>query len=97
MASPSPLVWLGAAVLLAGTVIEAAYLFRAVSILYSAPADKTPPARLTMDHLGPALALGAILLAAMIFTAPLGASINALAGQAGDAQAIAARVLDKGE
>ncbi len=97
MASPSSLVWLGAAVLLAGTVIEAAYLFRAVSILYSAPADKTPPARLTMDHLGPALALGAILLAAMIFTAPLGASINALAGQAGDAQAIAARVLDKGE
>ena len=97
MASPSALVWFAVAIMLAGTVVEAAYLFRAAAAIYTAPQGKAATPRLTMDHLGPALALCAILLAAMIFIAPLGASINSLADEAGNAQAIAARVLDMGE
>ena len=98
MASSWSLVWFAAAVMLAATVVEAAWLLRAISAFYaSAPQGAPRPPRPGMEHLGPALALGALLLAAMIFTAPLGASINALADEAGGARAIAARVLDKGE
>ncbi len=96
-ASSSAAVWFAAFVLLAGAVVEAAYLFRAAAFLFGRPeGDETHAAgAFAPASLGAAFGLGALLLAAMIFIAPLGASINSLADEAADAPAMAARVLNK--
>ncbi len=96
-AAPSAGTWIAVFVMLAGTVVEAAYLFRAVMVFFSARERGGSTPRFAFDHLAPALGLGAVLLAAMVFIAPLGASISGMADEASDAAAMAARVLDRGE
>ncbi|MCP5367712.1 MAG: NADH-quinone oxidoreductase subunit J [Hyphomicrobiales bacterium] len=84
------------AIILAATVIEAAYLFRVVGILYgTAPAGR-PPLRFTLGELAPGLLLGAVLIAATVSVAPLGDGLTAMAADSADAAAYASRVLPGG-
>ncbi len=91
--SSSPAYWLAAAVVLAGAVVEGAYLFRAAGFFYGGPQKGRGAALFMPGELVPAFVLGAVLLVAMFAIAPLGAYITSMAVQAADVPAIAAQIL----
>ncbi|HHK73868.1 MAG TPA: NADH-quinone oxidoreductase subunit J [Rhizobiales bacterium] len=93
----SPAYGLAVAVVLAGAVVEAAYLFRAAGIFYGrAPAGRGVPLFL-LGELAPAFVLGAVLIIAMLALPVLGGYITSMAVEAADAPAIASQILIGGK
>jgi formate hydrogenlyase subunit 3/multisubunit Na+/H+ antiporter MnhD subunit len=84
--------WLAGAVILAMTVVEAAYLFRVVGRLY-APDDESPREAHGLPQLAAAGILGLCLIAGSVSAGPLGHALGRMAIQAGDREAYIVRVL----
>lgn len=77
----------GGAVIMAGAVLEANYLFRiAVSFYRPAPAGEVLPPAHGLRDLGTASVLGAALLAGAFLMTPLGTGLQDIAAQAADVQ-----------
>ncbi|MBS1172927.1 MAG: dehydrogenase subunit [Proteobacteria bacterium] len=88
--------WLAAAVILAMTVVEAAYLFRVVGRLYAPDTDDESQPH-GAAYLAAAGILGLCLIAGSVSAGPLGHALGRMAAQVGDRDAYIARVLPAGE
>ena len=76
---------LGAAVILVGAVIETSYLFRLIGAFYGKPdAGREAPGRHDRVDLFTAFGLGAAVLAAVVWLAPLSDSLTDITHQAAD-------------
>lgn len=84
--------WTAAAVILAMTVVEAAYLFRVIGRLYAPTEEETAEAH-SAGHLAAAGLLGLCLIAGSLGAGPLGHALGRMAIQAGDRDAYIARVM----
>lgn len=85
-----PMAAFAAFVILTATVVEAAYLMRVIQTLYTA-GDGAP--RVAFGQIRPALWLGAGLIVATLFIAPLGDLVRQTAASAADAPAYISAVL----
>ena len=86
IAQENSLYALGAWIIMAGAVLEATYLFRVASRFYHARPDQpVPPAQGGLD-MATASLLGAGLLASVFVMTPLAVQLQAIAGQAADAE-----------
>jgi len=81
-----PLYFLGAAVILAGAALEANYLFRVVSRLYTPDAAQPVPEPQRLPELARAGMLGAVLVASIFVISPINNQLEQLADQASDTQ-----------
>jgi formate hydrogenlyase subunit 3/multisubunit Na+/H+ antiporter MnhD subunit len=79
-----PLYYLGALVILAGAVLEAAYLFRIASSFYASRAAHALPARQRGADVAGAGLLATGLLASVLALAPLARQLGNIAGQSAD-------------
>jgi formate hydrogenlyase subunit 3/multisubunit Na+/H+ antiporter MnhD subunit len=92
LAAEAPVYGLVVAVVLASVVIEAAYLFRAVSVIYTSAPEKHA-LRFKLAELGPAMVLVLGLLVVTLYSGSIGKQIAAAANVAADRPAVIARVL----
>ena len=86
---------LALAVILAATVVEAAYLFRIAVVLYGAPGERAP-ARFAFGDLATGLFLGLIVIVATVTVIPLGDGLLATASEAANANLYVAQTLSGG-
>ncbi len=84
MAQESSLYTLGAWITMAGTALEANYLFRLASSFYHRDSNLTPPAAHHPRDLATASLLGAGILASVFLIMPLADQIEGVASQAAD-------------
>ncbi len=93
-AAVDPVYALAGAVILAATVVEAAYLFRAAALMWEPPeGDNRPPAAFPLARLAPTLVLTLLILLAMGAVSPLGEALEAMAAEVGDAAIYVGNVL----
>jgi formate hydrogenlyase subunit 3/multisubunit Na+/H+ antiporter MnhD subunit len=78
------------------TVVEAAYLFRIVRLLYRADGERALAGRPPAADLVPATVLASVLLVAMFSVAPLGAAVDGIARRASDVGAYVQAVFPAG-
>ncbi len=86
--------WSAMLLVMAATVIEAAYLINVLRRLYHR--EKPQVEAIPGADLAPSLALGTVLLVAMVIVAPLGAGIQWMAQQSADASVYVKAVLGGG-
>lgn len=87
---------LAAAVMLVAAVVEAAYLFRIVRLLYRADGERAPAGHPRAADVVPATLLASVLLVAMLSVAPLGAVVDRIARRATDVGAYVQAVFPAG-
>ncbi|HHB12200.1 MAG TPA: NADH-quinone oxidoreductase subunit J [Chromatiales bacterium] len=87
------LAWLGALTVMAATVVEAAYLFRTLSVLLAREAGYTSPGPHRGLDLVTASLAGLVLVGSVFALHPLGDGLKAMAAQAADVQGYIRTVL----
>ncbi|MGB5613662.1 MAG: NADH-quinone oxidoreductase subunit J, partial [Sedimenticolaceae bacterium] len=83
------------AIILAGTVLEGAYLMRIMTILYKSPDAQAMPQRQHPGNLFASAVFAAVLLASAVMINPLWQGLNTMAESGVDTEAYVETVLNK--